>query len=264
MSTLSAPSASTAGVFARAFSPTPEKLEFLLDKAVQHRPWFDDYTWADAALRRDVARKYLAENYFEMQRGGAFLWEVWHGADLVGIFLLTDVRWRTDAQCHFLFFDRKLANKRALCLNLMALVFEQFALHRLRLEVPEYAHALAEYARNKLGFRYEAEGATLRVASKVVSLTGHDAGLLSRKFRATLYNGTWQDVLLLTVTREEFATFYAAQAQAPRLRSALPDGPLDGPALGVPPKPGADASALSGALGAELLPGGGAPATPHG
>jgi hypothetical protein len=79
----------------------------------------------------------------------------------------------------------------------MSTVFESIPLEVLRVELPLYAAALLKFLRKQLGFRYEAERVT----------DAATAARTSRKHKATLYKGNWQDALLLSVTRDEFAAF---------------------------------------------------------
>lgn len=164
----------------------------VLDKACEHRPWFYDYVWEPPELRREVASAYLSD---AMLNGK--LWIVLSGADIAGLCILNNVRAGLDAQCHFLFFDRELRNKRQLCLDLMHRVFSdpQLQLHALRVEVPEYAAKLTGFLRKALGFKFESERWLNTVA---------DAKRASRKYEATCYEGKQQDVYLLSVTRDEY------------------------------------------------------------
>ena len=129
---------------------------------------------------------------------------------------ITDIIPGVDAKSHFLFFDGKLRNKTALLKNMMAWAFQQFQLHRLSAEVPDYAFALAKYAREHLGFRYEGEGRILKQRDERThiagrprwvdqTLTGWQAGFGSRRYQVVRWQGEWHDLLLLSITAEEFA-----------------------------------------------------------
>jgi RimJ/RimL family protein N-acetyltransferase len=192
----------TPGTFARPYVHNdPNKWEYILDKCCAHRPWFDDAVWENEETRRGAASKYLADTWVSGK-----LWEVWRGADLVGILLLTDIT-HSDAKCHFVFFDHKLSDKQSLCLSVMQWAFEHLDLHCLRLEIPTYARILIKFARRKLGFRYEAEGRAFSWPADATPLTERDAMLGARRHHATKYKGEWHDVLLLSITREEFDGF---------------------------------------------------------
>ena len=169
---------------------------------------------------------HLAQLYYAMSQGTGMLWGVWRDATIVGIINIGDIVPRTDGRCHFIFFDHKLADKRALCLSLMAWAFERFELHRLSAEIPTYARALAKFAR-KLGFRYEAEGREpyTHKDEHLEPLGLAKAYVGSRRFQATLYEGAWHDLLLLSVTREEFDKLYGR----PKAATARPEADRAGP-----------------------------------
>ena len=196
----------TAHVFAVPYvHNSPEKLELIVNACCEHRPWFDDPTWRDPVQRRTATVLYLSDAARSPNR----LWEVWAGANLVGLLILNKVTVHTDAHCHFIFFDHKLANKRVLCLNAMQWAFEHLDLHRLSVEIPTYARALANFARKKLGFRYEAEARTPSWPKDAKPLSTLASCLGSRRHQATLYEGQWHDVLLLSITRQEFTDLHA-------------------------------------------------------
>ena len=174
------------------------KLRHILDKCCEHRPWFPDHLWTDPSVRRAAANAYLAESC-----ANGRVWEVWRGAEVVGILTLRDIAPQLDASCHFIFFDRELRNKRALCRSVMRRAFEEYQLHALRVEVPEYAANLIGFLRKALGFRFESE--------RWLNLA--DAKKASRKYQATLYDGRWNDTYLLSVTREEFKRYERPQDQ---------------------------------------------------
>ena len=190
----------TANVFAVPYThDDPEKFAYIVEKCCDHRPWFDDWGWEDPEERKRIAIKYLSDAYTNGK-----LMEVWDGANIVGVLVLNKVQYRTDATVHFLFFDHELANKRQLCLNAMKWAFEHFDVHRLCVEIPTYARALASFARKKLGFRYEAEARQFSWPKDAKPLSRRQAELGSRRHQATRYKQEWHDVLLLSVTKEEF------------------------------------------------------------
>lgn len=200
----------------------PEKLAFVLDKCCEHRQWFDDFQWEDYRTRRATASGYLADTLIN-----GHLWEVWRGANLVGILLLTGIREQNDALAHFIFFDHKLVDKIDLCKSVMAWSFERYKLHVLRIEIPTYAKIFARFARKKLGFRYEAEGRTPSWPKLDVPLSHKEAELGSRKHQAILYDGKWCDVLLLSISREEFFDGWTESKAPGRIDS--PDAGTDRP-----------------------------------
>jgi RimJ/RimL family protein N-acetyltransferase len=189
------------GAWAQPFEYDPVRWAYLLEKVCEHRPWFHDKMWESEEGRRQAAVAFVAEALTQ-----GHVWEVFRGTDLVGIILINRVDYGNEAYCHFVFFDKSLADKRQLCLNVMAWLFQHLELETLRVQVPTYAFALAKWVRRKLGFRYETEDRPLWGTDK--TLTMKEAELGSRKVRATLYKGTWHDVLLLSITREEFQDYY--------------------------------------------------------
>ena len=176
-----------------------ERWSTLLDGVCSHRAWFDDAVWHDESKKRATAASYLADGILH-----GVLWEVWRGDELTGVILLNQLTLGRAGTAHFVFFDRKLADKRALCLNGMAWAFDKLDLQVIRTEVPTYARALAHWARKKLGFRWEAEDRKLSWPDDARPLTAREAELGSRRYRTMLYNGEWVDTLLLSLTREEF------------------------------------------------------------
>ena len=240
-----------AGCFAVDFAPTPEKLSYILDHAEQHRPWYDDFTWEDPTQRRALANRHLAHIAVTGR-----IWEVWRGAKIVGILSLGDVVARSDATCHLLFLDHVLADKKDLCINTMRWAFERLDLHRLSVEIPTYARALAKFAR-KLGFRYEAEGRQpyAHKDERLEPLGLAKAYIGSRRFQATLYNGSWHDVYLLSLLREEFFDLHGRTSQisdghSADIRAAEQDQPRGPDEVGSSPR----ASGPEYRLPASILP----------
>ena len=200
------------------FIPTPDKLKTILDFCAEHRAWYQDTEWEDKENRRQSASYFIANTFLTGK-----IWEVWrlHPAELCGILLLRDIVAQTDAKCHFVFFDRKLADKHALCINTMRWCFERLKLHRLSVEIPTYATQLVKFAR-KLGFRYESEGRTpykpkqdyLHKYTELRPLNTIGAYVGSRKHQCVLYEGQWHDQLMLSILREEFDEQYGQDSRA--------------------------------------------------
>lgn len=194
------------------FTPEPAaKLDYLLTRLAEHETWWSDYTRG----RREAADAVLSNP-------NNIIFEVWAladaklGAQPAGIVLFTDIIAGVDAKCHFIFFDAKLKSKTPLLRNMMAWAFGTLRLHRLSAEIPDYAFALAKYAREQLGFRYEAEGRTLQQRDERtrtegrprlvdMTLTGWQASWGSRRYQVVRWKGAWHDLLLLGITEEEFA-----------------------------------------------------------
>lgn len=188
--------------------PTPDTIHQIVEHCNDHRPWFADHLW-NAPNRRAITTTHVAKLYADMLAGQGMLWGVWRDADIVGIINLGDIVPHTDAICHFIFFDHRLADKRDLCVSAMRWAFDRFDLHRLSVEIPTYARALVKFAR-KLGFRYEAEGRKpyTHKDERLEPLGLVQAYIGSRHYRANLYEGEWHDALLLSLLREEFDALY--------------------------------------------------------
>ena len=204
----------------------PAKLSYLLDRLVEHESHWTDFQ-KDPNQRRLLASSLLAD---AIRGEDTFVFEVWRvgeTSELVGILSFTSVRPGMGAQFHPVFFDGKLRNafgKRELLLRAMDWAFNALSLHRLSVELPETMYALVTFSRKKLGFRFEAENRTIRqqrliqtgpsgtygkAVRRLVALTpgAREAEYGSRRFQAVLKDGKWLDMLLLSVTREEFNTF---------------------------------------------------------
>ena len=187
------------------------KVTYLLDRLVEHESEWTDFQVA----RRDLAASALVnpENVF---------FEVWQEGNLVGLVVFTRITPHADALFHAVFFDGKLRNvlgKRELLVRCMAMGFQLFDLQVLRMEAPDDAFALIDFARKKLGFRFEGEGRILKQRRaepyghlKVRRWIEHtpsswEAFWGSRKYRAVLRKGQWRDLILLSLTREEFGSY---------------------------------------------------------
>lgn len=135
------------------------------------------------------------------------VYEVWQGANLVGILTLHGVIPGVEAVFHFAFFDSNLVGKRQLLLQFIRSCFTDFGFQRLVMLIPEPVDTLIRFARTKLGFRYEGE----------VGLAGHKAlaGLGmenphvwvakqgSRKEHCHWQDGVWHDLVALRLLSSE-------------------------------------------------------------
>jgi len=102
------------------------------------------------------------------------VWEVWTDDDsptLTGVIYLDRKVPGCDARVHYLFFDGKLSDKGALLRQMIEQHGTRF--HRLTVEVPTHAYALAHHVK-KLGFVEE-----------------------GRKKEAIMWRGKWWDVIIL-------------------------------------------------------------------
>jgi RimJ/RimL family protein N-acetyltransferase len=210
-------------------TPMP-KVSYILDRLSEHDSWWTDF---DAGRRERAAAILTNPNnvLFEVWKKG----ESSPDAQPVGLVMFSSIMPNVDCQFHPISFDGKLSNalgKRNLLLSLMAWAFLNLGVERISAEVPEFAVALIRYARVKLGFRFEAEGRTItrwtrasrRRAEMVTQVPdAASAALGSRKYRIVRYHGEWKDMILLSVTRDEFAAFISG---APAEES--PDG-IQGP-----------------------------------
>lgn len=193
----------------------PIKLEYILDRLVEHETEWSDFQKG----RREIATARLAEHY---TTSTSYILEVWRmdaTPELCGLIGFTDITPNVDAQFHPVFFDGKLRNalgKRDLLLRSLDWAFQSWALHRISLQVPETSVALVDYARKKLGFRFEGERRSIKVRRAVgpksrrwltLAPSGQEAELGSRRYQALYKHGEWRDILLLSLTRDEFATF---------------------------------------------------------
>ena len=207
---------------------SPTKLEYILDRLVEHENEWSDHQKG----RRDIASAILAEHYSGMP---TFIFEVWRGDDmsLCGLIGFRNILIGTQAELHPVFFDGKLRNgqgKRDLLLRAMDWACGMYDLHRLAIEVPETAMALVDFARKKLGFRFEGERRTIqqrRAAPQghitvrrwtAVTPSAVEAEWGSRRYQAFFKGGHWKDVLLLSVTNDEFRSFVR---EAPCLGSSI-------------------------------------------
>ena len=205
------------------FSPAPEaKLEYILTRMVEHDTWWSDFQRG----RREAATAILGNP-------NNLLFEVWNVTDLqpAGMIIIADIIPGVDAKCHFLFFDGKLRSKTPILRAMMAWAFQHLQVHRLTAEIPDYAFALVKYAREQLGFRFEGEGRKLKQRDERTRtegrprwvdqvLDGWKAGWGSRRYQVVRWKGAWHDLLLLSITDEEFA--------------ALPEATTNGAGSGTP------------------------------
>lgn len=188
------------------FEPLPvEKLALLVTACQQHRPWFSDADWAAGEPhRRELVIGRLAA-------WGSRSWEVYKEGDLVGLLYAEEIVEGQDCTGHFVFFDRSLADKRQLVINMMGRLFAEYKLHVIRTEIPTYAAKLVGFARKALGFRFESEGRSFSWPSSAEPLGADVARLGSRRHHAVLHNGVWCDMLLLSVTRDEYELWIGGQ-----------------------------------------------------
>ena len=195
-------------------TPGP-KISYILDRLVEHDGYWSDFQ----AGRREKAAGMLVDSR-------NIIHEIWRheevgGIQPVGLVIFTNIVPYTDCQFHPIFFDGKMSNflgKRNILLSQMVWAFRELQVERISVEIPEFRGPLIQYARKKLGFRFEAEGrsitrwtrASRRRTERVTQVPdAAQAALGSRKHRIVRYHGGWYDMMLLSVTRDEFAAFLA-------------------------------------------------------
>ena len=211
--------------------PYAEVMEAILDGCASHRHWYSDPLWDQGPeARRTFASCYLADAYVS-----GMVWDVWHGDAICGIFILNRVQPGQDAYAHFLFFDHELRNKRELCRVAMRQTFADptLNLHALRVEIPAHMGSFAGFLRKALGFKFEAERRLSDLALAKKASQRHDARLYLQK---------WENVLLLSITREEFDE-HERSLDDTRKRQHSPDRGSGRPDGAVPPAPPSEPTA---------------------
>lgn len=181
------------------FDPFPvEKLATIVTACQLHRAWFDDFDWNKGEPHRRTM--ILAR----LSNPSSMTWEVYRDANLVGILHADQIVPYVSCHAHFLFFDSELRSKRLLCLNTMDWLFSAYDLHTIRVEIPTYAAKLAGFVRKALYFRWEAENRPFSWPSSAAPIPADVAKLGSRRHHAWFHHGEWHDLLLLSITRQEF------------------------------------------------------------
>lgn len=233
----------------------PLKNTVILDAAVEFPHWFSGPSTAEE--RRQTAAWVLSET--AITHPATYIWEVWRGAEFVGILMLGRVSPRVDALFHFVFFDRQLAGKRVLLKNFLGFAFDAFELQRISLEVPEFFETLVRFARRKLGFRFEGEDRTVGHDAVISLGVGTVTGKLdkphlwvarqgSRRERAHYHNGEWRDILCLRLLRSEYQDLMREAGDAPSdcnsspSRPGWPGGSADRPETAASPGSGSPGS----------------------
>ena len=193
----------------RPFSGNLEKNDRILQECVDHPTWFG--TPGDAYERRVLAAAFLTDPDNR-------IWEVWRGDAFIGILHLSAIVPQVTALWHFGFTDG-LWGKRALLLNFLGMLYREFDLQSLQMEVPEPLSPLLRFCRAQLGFRYQGE-ASVGGHPVAVALAGPGAGKPhirdapawiarwgSRRERAHWYQDHWCDLVCLVQMREEYEEF---------------------------------------------------------
>lgn len=104
----------------------------------------------------------------------------WLVDDYVGMFYITDIYPEIDAQCHYLFFDKKHYGREDLAKQMLKYLFDTFKFHRLSIELPNYASDTTRRFIQNIGFHYE-----------------------GKKVKSAILNGVWYDSNLYGLLRDE-------------------------------------------------------------
>lgn len=176
----------------------PEKLATIVTACQAHRNWFNDLDYEKGeAHRRELVIGRLSD-------ACSRTWETYRNGALVGILHADKIVPGGDCYAHFLFFDRDLHSKRSLCLNVMQYLFDAYKLHAIRVAIPTYAAKLVGYVRKALSFQFETEQRSFSWPASAAPLSADAAKLGSRLHQAVLHEGVWHDLLLLSITADEF------------------------------------------------------------
>lgn len=176
----------------------PTKNTRILDHLCAHPGWISVPT-ADEAERRVLYAQLLVDPDNQV-------WEVWRGAELVGILYLSQIT-GVDALLHFTFLDHNLIGKRRLLRRFLTQCFED-GFQRLSMQIPVFVPQLLHFARRALGFRFEGEiacqGHQLTPRLGIENPQVWIAKWGSRREQAHWHNGEWHDVHLLRLLKSEW------------------------------------------------------------
>lgn len=182
------------------------KSSMILRKCAAHESFFTDYIRGcggecdgfcrDLSPKCEYAKSAVSA---AIMKPDALNWEVWskddHGLalDFVGILRLEKVLIGCDATAHYFFFDGRLKDKTDLLKTWKDWVFSEHGkwlpLHRLTIEIPTHAFALARHAQKHLGFSGPYE---YKYGKTTLNVEG--VRELSVKWR-----GDWHDTLIMGV-----------------------------------------------------------------
>lgn len=179
---------------------TVAKSHILLQKCIEHESFFTDYERACPTTCGECEQCIKAKQAVSgaILDPKAIAWEVWRHdletheyLDFVGILRLSRVKLGCDAVAHYFFFDGKLRDKTDLLHAWKEWAFsdagEWKALHRVTLEIPSFAFALARHANRFLGFggpfSYSHKGAKFPVEGV--------------KEKSLLWRNEWHDELIM-------------------------------------------------------------------
>lgn len=190
------PSATTELLLAVPYEPfagNPARNDIILQKCAEMPNLFP--------LQPDSVEERMVAVAHTLTAPDTYAWEVWRSHELCGILILSKIIPGLDAQAHFAFFDRALFGRTQLMRRVIGQAFAQFSLERLSVEVPEHLTALVDFARRKLGFKYEGEAAA--VASGLPRARWA-AAWGSRREHAYRDGLVWRDTVRLRLLRSEY------------------------------------------------------------
>ena len=178
------------------------KSSMVLSRLAAHPTFFSDYERGCAGKcagfctnktqKCEIIKKAIIKT---LQLPDTLVWEVHkqtaEALDFVGILRLSRITVGCDATCHYFFFDGKLNDKTDLLKEWKTWAFGDHegwpALHRITIQIPSDAFALARHAQKHLGFggqfSHTYKGNTISVEGVTTD--------------AVLRNGQWLDVLQL-------------------------------------------------------------------
>lgn len=179
---------------------TVMKVHKLINTIIKHESFFTDFMKAcddDCGIcpQCQAAKQIVTANLHDRK---SLSWEVWRQdeetgelLDFVGILRLSNVLAGCDATAHYFFFDGKLHDKTRLLMSWAEWLFENHdswpGLHRLTVEIPTHAFALARHAAKRLNFGGPYE---YRLDSTRIPVEGV-------KKAAVLWKGGWHDLLIM-------------------------------------------------------------------
>lgn len=138
-------------------------------KTIFSKEFFGDFEkFCNTFFTRDASGKLVPQGLF------------WLVDDYVGMFYLTDIYPGVDAQCHYLFFDKKHYGREELAKEMLKYLFTTFKFHRLSIELPNYASDSTRRFIQNVGFHYE-----------------------GKKVKSTILNGVWYDTNLYGLLKDE-------------------------------------------------------------
>lgn len=102
----------------------------------------------------ETCRARMATVAFVLGAPNTRTWEVWNTrtSEVSGIIYFSDIIPTQDAKGHYVFFDGRLTGKTEVIEEAVGMMFEDFRLARMTVEIPAPFVALARHAQRKLSF----------------------------------------------------------------------------------------------------------------